>query len=107
MPVSDLATSAGWYRDLLDLEYVREFSEGESVTGCALADFSVRYLVTSGHHADGAWTEFLDHDRIALRILHDAAGPHSFLGVRFAENGEQMFYETALLQLPPRPTPDS
>jgi hypothetical protein len=63
--------------------------------------------VTSGHHADGAWMEFLDPDGIALRNVHDAAGPHSFLGVRFGENGERMFYETPLLQLPPRPTPDS
>lgn len=54
--------------------------------------------VTSGRHADGAWMEFLDPDGIALRIVHDAAGPHSFLGVRFGENGERMFYETPLLQ---------
>ncbi len=42
--------------------------------------------------------EFLDPDGIALRIVHDAAGPHSFLGVRFGENGERVFYETPLLQ---------
>ena len=45
IPVSDLATSAAWYRDLLDLEYVREFSDGSSVTGCSLADFSAGYLI--------------------------------------------------------------
>ena len=39
LPVTDLARSAAWYRDLLDLDYVREFGDGSHVTGCALADF--------------------------------------------------------------------
>jgi catechol 2,3-dioxygenase-like lactoylglutathione lyase family enzyme len=42
--VSDLARSAAWYRDLLGLDYVREFSRGGRVTGCALADWNARYL---------------------------------------------------------------
>jgi catechol 2,3-dioxygenase-like lactoylglutathione lyase family enzyme len=45
IPVSDLARSAAWYRDLLDLEYVREFSDGEQVTGCGLADWAVPYMI--------------------------------------------------------------
>jgi catechol 2,3-dioxygenase-like lactoylglutathione lyase family enzyme len=45
VPVSDLARSAAWYRDLLDLDYVREFGDGERVTGCGLADWSAGYLV--------------------------------------------------------------
>jgi catechol 2,3-dioxygenase-like lactoylglutathione lyase family enzyme len=45
VPVSDLARSAAWYRDLLGLTYVREFVDGERVTGCALADWSARYLI--------------------------------------------------------------
>jgi catechol 2,3-dioxygenase-like lactoylglutathione lyase family enzyme len=45
VPVSDLARSAAWYRDLLGLDYVREFSDGDRVTGCALADWTARYLV--------------------------------------------------------------
>ena len=45
VPVSDLARSAAWYRDLLGLTYVREFGDGERVTGCALADWSARYLI--------------------------------------------------------------
>ena len=45
IPVTDLARSAAFYRDLLDLDYVREFGDGQSVTGCALADFDARYLV--------------------------------------------------------------
>jgi len=45
IPVSDLARSAAWYRDLLELDYVREFADGERVTGCALADWTARYLI--------------------------------------------------------------
>jgi catechol 2,3-dioxygenase-like lactoylglutathione lyase family enzyme len=36
LPVSDLARSAAFYRDLLGLRYRREFSRGGVVTGCAL-----------------------------------------------------------------------
>ncbi|MFI7708744.1 VOC family protein [Nonomuraea sp. NPDC049480] len=36
LPVSDLASSAAWYRDLLGLEYAREFERDGVVTGCAL-----------------------------------------------------------------------
>ena len=45
IPVTDLARSAAFYRDLLGLEYVREFGDGADVTGCALADFDAQYLV--------------------------------------------------------------
>jgi catechol 2,3-dioxygenase-like lactoylglutathione lyase family enzyme len=45
LPVTDLARSAAWYRDLLDLAYVREFDDGDQVTGCALADFVARYMI--------------------------------------------------------------
>lgn len=45
IPVADLARSAAWYRDLLGLDYVREFFDGERVTGCALADWAARYLI--------------------------------------------------------------
>jgi hypothetical protein len=45
VPVADLVRSARWYRDLLDLEYVREFGDEAVVTGCALADFTGRYLI--------------------------------------------------------------
>lgn len=45
VPVSDLARSAEFYRDLLGLRYVREFGDGVTVTGCALADFDARYLI--------------------------------------------------------------
>ena len=67
IPVADLATSAAWYRDLLGLAYVREFSDGESETGCSLAAFSVPYVTarrlrsTTAGRADprgrrhGAW----------------------------------------------------
>ena len=55
IPVTDLARSAAWYRDLLGLNYVREFSNDAGVTGCALADWRARYL-------------------IALRLRRDTAG---------------------------------
>ncbi len=143
VPVTDLARSAAWYRDLLDLRYVREFSDDEQVTGCALADFTARYMLalrlrsttegradlrgehpvileardaaaadrvrdratalgiahTSGRHADGAWTEFVDPDGICLRLVHDAAGPQTFLGVRTTSSGEMELYETPRLTL--------
>ena len=136
LPVSDLARSAAWYRDLLDLDYVREFGDDSHVTGCALADFDARYMIalrlrtttqgspdlrgehpiileardadaaarirdratrlgiphTSGRHADGTWTEFVDPDGICLRILHDADGPQSFIGVHTTAAGEMNLY---------------
>jgi catechol 2,3-dioxygenase-like lactoylglutathione lyase family enzyme len=45
IPVSDLARSARFYGDLLGLRYVREFGDGTTVTGCALADFDARYFI--------------------------------------------------------------
>jgi catechol 2,3-dioxygenase-like lactoylglutathione lyase family enzyme len=45
LPVSDLAISAAWYRDLLDLRYVREFGDQHGVSGCALADFASHYMI--------------------------------------------------------------
>ena len=45
IPVTDLARSAAFYRDLLGLTYLREFGDGSTVTGCALADFDARYLI--------------------------------------------------------------
>jgi hypothetical protein len=149
IPVSDLARSAGWYRDVLDLAYVREFCVEGRVTGCALADWAARYLValrlrsstagwadlrgehpivleaadpvaaerirlrasalgissTSGTHADGSWIEFRDPDDIAVRIVHSAAGPREFLGVRFASDGSSHHYDVPQLALPEmRPT---
>jgi catechol 2,3-dioxygenase-like lactoylglutathione lyase family enzyme len=38
LPVSDLARSARWYRDLFDLEVVNEFYEDSAVRGVVLAD---------------------------------------------------------------------
>jgi catechol 2,3-dioxygenase-like lactoylglutathione lyase family enzyme len=45
IPVSDLARSARFYHDLLGLRYVREFGDGTTVTGCALADFDARFFI--------------------------------------------------------------
>jgi catechol 2,3-dioxygenase-like lactoylglutathione lyase family enzyme len=143
IPVSDLARSSAWYRDLLGLEYVREFVGDGQVTGTALADWAARYLValrlrsttaapadlrgehpvileaagpeaaeriraratargvrsTSGVHADGSWTEYLDPDGIAVRIVHSAAGPRDFLGVEFRTGEEPAFYDAPRLAL--------
>jgi catechol 2,3-dioxygenase-like lactoylglutathione lyase family enzyme len=45
VPVSDLARSAAFYRDLLGMTYIREFGDDDQVTGCALADWDARYLI--------------------------------------------------------------
>ena len=45
IPVSDLARSARFYGDLLGLRYVREFGDGATISGCALADFDARYFI--------------------------------------------------------------
>src|SRR3954451_4752758 len=151
IPVSDLAHSSAWYRDLLGLEYVREFVADGQVTGTALADWDARYLValrlrsttaaqadlrgehpvileaagqeaaeriraratgrgirsTSGLHAarsrtedlqpDGSWTEYLDPDGIAVRIVHSAAGPQGFMGGEFQPGEEPVFYDVPRL----------
>ena len=58
MPGTDLARSAAFYRDLLALTYAREFGDGATVTGCALADFDAGYMLalrrrdTTAGHAD-------------------------------------------------------
>jgi catechol 2,3-dioxygenase-like lactoylglutathione lyase family enzyme len=145
IPVTDLARSAAWYRDLMGLAYVREFGDDDGVTGCALADWEARYLValrlrsttagdadlrgehpvvveaadaaaaarvraradalgidwTSGRHADGEWTEFLDPDGIAVRMVHDAGGPRSFLGVCWSGPAGARFYDRPRLDVPP------
>jgi catechol 2,3-dioxygenase-like lactoylglutathione lyase family enzyme len=143
IPVSDLARSSAWYRDLLGLEYVREFVADGRVTGSALADWQARYLValrlrsttaapadlrgehpvileaaspeaaervrarasargirsTSGVHADGSWTEYLDPDGIAVRVVHSAGGPRGFMGVEFRAGEEPAFYDVPRLAL--------
>lgn len=143
VPVTDLARSAAWYRDLLELDYVREFGDEQHVTGCALADFSARYMIalrlrsttarradlrgehpvileardaaaadrvrdratalgiaySSGSHPDGTWVEFVDPDGICLRLVHDAAGPQTFVGVCTTSAGQVEFYERPRLSL--------
>ena len=149
LPVTDLARSAAWYRDLLDLTYVREFGDSDQVTGCALADFTAHFMIalrlrsttlaqadlrgehpvileardaaaadrvrdratmlgiphTSGRHADGTWTEFVDPDGICLRIVHSAAGPEEFLGVLLTPDGAASFYTEPRLAVPPARPP--
>lgn len=58
LPLSDLVRSAAWYRDLLDLQYVREFGDQHDVSGCALADFASHCMIAlrrrdaTAEHAD-------------------------------------------------------
>lgn len=59
--VSDLQRSATWYRDLLVLDYVREFGNDRRVTGCALADFEAHFM-------------------LALRLRDDTAGQADLRG---------------------------
>jgi catechol 2,3-dioxygenase-like lactoylglutathione lyase family enzyme len=143
IPVTDLARSAAWYRDLLGLTYVREFTSDHGVTGCALADWKARYFIalrlrsttagdadlrgehpvileatdaaaaqrlrdrarargihsTSGTHMDATWIEFVDPDGIAVRIVHSATGPTTFIGVDFTAAGAAAFYDIPRLRL--------
>ena len=45
LPVTDLATSAAWYRDLLGLDYLREFESGGVIGGCALGHPDTGYVL--------------------------------------------------------------
>ncbi len=45
IPVTDLASSAGWYRDLLDLEVAMEFEEDGVVRGVVLADRAAGFVI--------------------------------------------------------------
>lgn len=45
IPVTDLALSARWYRDLLDLEVAMEFEEDGVVRGVVLADHAAGYVI--------------------------------------------------------------
>ncbi|MGL5816161.1 MAG: hypothetical protein ACRCYR_01250 [Phycicoccus sp.] len=54
---------------------------------------------TSGIHADGSWIEFVDPDGIAVRIVHSAAGPTTFMGVDLTPEEPATFYDTPRLGL--------
>jgi catechol 2,3-dioxygenase-like lactoylglutathione lyase family enzyme len=143
IPVSHLGRSAEWYRDLLGLEYVREFVGDGQVTGNALADWDAGYVIalrlrsttaapadlrgehpvvleangpeaaeriraraaahgirsTSGVHADASWTEYLDPDGIAVRVVHSQTGPRGFMGLEFRTGEEPAFYTVPRLEL--------
>jgi catechol 2,3-dioxygenase-like lactoylglutathione lyase family enzyme len=46
LPVTDLARTAAWYRDLLGMTYAREFLNDDGiVTGCAIAAPDAGYLI--------------------------------------------------------------
>ncbi len=45
IPVTDLASSARWYRDLLDLEVAMEFEEDGVVRGVVLADHAAGFVI--------------------------------------------------------------
>jgi catechol 2,3-dioxygenase-like lactoylglutathione lyase family enzyme len=79
IPVTDLARSAAWYRDLLGLSYVREFSNDAGVTGCALADWQARYLIALRLRRDTAGNADLRGEH---PIVLEAASPAAAARVR-------------------------
>jgi catechol 2,3-dioxygenase-like lactoylglutathione lyase family enzyme len=91
LPVSDLARSAVFYRDLLGLDYAREFAdEHGAVTGCALADFGAGYMIALRRRDTVAGRADLrgEHpiiavvpDRAALGRLHDRFAAEGFAPV--------------------------
>lgn len=88
LPVSDLARSAAFYRDLLGLTYAREFvDEHGGVTGCALADFAAGYMIALRRRdtVEGRADLRGEHpvivavpDRAALQRLHDRFAAEGF-----------------------------
>ena len=54
---------------------------------------------TSGVHADASWTEYLDPDGIAVRVVHTVSAPRAFLGVEFRTGEEPAFYDVPRLEL--------
>jgi hypothetical protein len=54
---------------------------------------------TSGVHADATWTEYLDPDGIAVRVVHSPSGPRGFMGVEFRPGDEPVFYDVPRLRL--------
>ena len=73
IPVTDLARSAAWYRDLLDLAYIREFCNADGVTGCALADWRARYLIALRLRSDTACGADLRGEHPVIIEAADAA----------------------------------
>jgi len=73
IPVTDLAHSAAWYRDLLSLSYVREFGNADDVTGCALADWQARYLIALRLRGDTAGDADLRGEHPVIIEAADAA----------------------------------
>lgn len=83
LPVTDLARSAAWYRDLLGMRYTREFVNPEGmVTGCALTDPDNRFMISFRLRESTAGRADLrgEHplivgvvDRAALLLFHERA----------------------------------
>ena len=103
LPVTDLARSAAFYRDLLGLTYAREFGDGDTVTGCALADFDAGYMValrrrdTTAGHADlrGEHPMIVGvPDRDALSRVYDRLAAQGFRPER-GEHADAAWIEVA------------
>jgi catechol 2,3-dioxygenase-like lactoylglutathione lyase family enzyme len=84
IPVSDLARSAQFYADLLGLRYVREFGDGTTVTGCALADFDARCFIAlrrrdrlAGGEADLRGEHPVIRERATRLGLPSTSGTHA------------------------------
>ena len=123
LPVSDIARSAAFYRDLLGLAYRREFSRGGVVTGCALRAPEDRYAlalrlrdttpgkadlrdehplimrVPDGEHPDAAWIEVRDPDGICIRFAVPTRPWDSFVGLRYEDDDTPVVYDKPRLDV--------
>jgi catechol 2,3-dioxygenase-like lactoylglutathione lyase family enzyme len=74
IPVSDIAGSARWYRDVLQLQYVREFRVGEAVFACGLVDLQAGYGVQlRSRDATPARPDLRGVHPVVLRVAGSAA----------------------------------
>ena len=83
LPVTDLARSVGWYRELLGLRLFAEFAEDGVVRGAGLIDPRERFCIALRDRTVCAGTilDVPDPDGTVLRFYHFTAGTAGFTGV--------------------------
>ena len=83
LPVGDLARSAAFYRDLLGLEYRREFSRAGVVTGCALGAPDGSYAIALRHRdTTPGRADLRDEHPLIMRVPDRAALDRIFAHAR-------------------------